>query len=149
MSVMVKVIFLRPWTLVSTSRTQRFSGAWGYTECDPVEFICISSGDSLGQAIASGDVNGDLFDDFLVAAPYQGGEPRAGLCDFRGARAGFRWRRGSLTVKTTARMISTPEQEDFDADGIGNPCDYCPFDPFNDIDTDSFCGNVDNCPWIF
>jgi hypothetical protein len=32
-------------------------------------------------------------------------------------------------------------------DAIGDICDICPIDPENDIDGDSICGDVDNCPF--
>ncbi len=35
---------------------------------------------------------------------------------------------------------------DADADGIPDFCDECPSDSLNDVDSDGFCGNVDNCP---
>jgi hypothetical protein len=41
---------------------------------------------------------------------------------------------------------ANPDQEDVDADGIGDACDDCPNDPENDIDGDGVCGDVDNCP---
>jgi acyl-[acyl carrier protein]--UDP-N-acetylglucosamine O-acyltransferase len=41
-----------------------------------------------------------------------------------------------------------PPQPDRDADGIGDSCDACPFDADNDIDGDSVCGDVDNCPAV-
>jgi endo-1,4-beta-xylanase len=41
-----------------------------------------------------------------------------------------------------------PSQQDQDADGIGDVCDICPADPFNDIDEDEICGDMDNCPEV-
>jgi hypothetical protein len=38
-------------------------------------------------------------------------------------------------------------QQDSDADGMGDLCDGCPDDPFNDVDLDGVCGDVDNCPF--
>ena len=35
---------------------------------------------------------------------------------------------------------------DSDSDGIGDVCDLCPNDSQNDIDNDSVCGDIDNCP---
>ena len=32
-----------------------------------------------------------------------------------------------------------------DADNLGDACDPCPIDPFNDGDGDGLCGDVDNC----
>jgi hypothetical protein len=49
-------------------------------------------------------------------------------------------------------------EADDDCDGICNPgesapncsgSDECPYDPENDIDGDSICGDVDNCPHHF
>ena len=34
---------------------------------------------------------------------------------------------------------------DADSDGISDLCDACPNDPYNDIDGDGICGDVDNC----
>jgi len=39
-----------------------------------------------------------------------------------------------------------PDQEDSDEDGVGDVCDNCPYDPENDIDNDSVCGDIDSCP---
>jgi len=36
--------------------------------------------------------------------------------------------------------------EDADGDGLGDVCDACPHDPFNDADQDGVCGDVDGCP---
>jgi len=44
--------------------------------------------------------------------------------------------------------LANPQQEDIDADQIGDDCDPCPFDPNNDLDTDTICGDVDNCPTV-
>ena len=43
---------------------------------------------------------------------------------------------------------SNPNQQDSDADGRGDFCDVCPFDPYNDSDNDNFCADVDNCPYV-
>lgn len=40
-------------------------------------------------------------------------------------------------------------RDTFAPDGIGDACDACPLDPNNDIDNDSVCGNVDNCPTVY
>lgn len=37
---------------------------------------------------------------------------------------------------------------DSDTDGIGDQCDVCPLDPYNDVDGDNVCGDVDNCPLV-
>jgi hypothetical protein len=37
-------------------------------------------------------------------------------------------------------------QEDSDADSIGDACDLCLYDAENDADNDGFCGDEDNCP---
>ena len=34
------------------------------------------------------------------------------------------------------------------ADGLGDACDPCPFDPDDDIDADGFCADADNCPSV-
>jgi len=44
---------------------------------------------------------------------------------------------------------NNPDQEDNDSDGMGNICDICPNDPENDIDGDTICGNIDNCPYDY
>ncbi|MCP3979734.1 MAG: hypothetical protein GY716_10470 [bacterium] len=43
---------------------------------------------------------------------------------------------------------SNPGQENADADALGDACDTCPFDPNNDEDMDTICGDVDNCPAV-
>ena len=40
---------------------------------------------------------------------------------------------------------SRPQRID---DGLGDLCDPCPLDRFNDIDFDTFCADVDNCPFL-
>jgi hypothetical protein len=39
-----------------------------------------------------------------------------------------------------------PDQADMDGDAIGDVCDICVDDPYNDSDSDGVCGTVDNCP---
>jgi hypothetical protein len=36
-----------------------------------------------------------------------------------------------------------PNQADADADGLGDICDICPNDPYNDLDADGICGDID------
>jgi hypothetical protein len=38
------------------------------------------------------------------------------------------------------------DQINSDGDGLGDVCDTCPLDAYNDIDGDGVCGNADNCP---
>lgn len=40
-------------------------------------------------------------------------------------------------------------QPDRDLDTMGDACDPCPLDQYNDGDGDSFCGDVDNCKEVF
>jgi len=41
-----------------------------------------------------------------------------------------------------------PDQEDSDADLVGDSCDVCPLDEYDDIDEDGYCANEDNCPEV-
>ncbi len=43
-------------------------------------------------------------------------------------------------------LVQNPFQEDNDGDDLGDSCDVCPLDPYNDDDGDGFCANEDNCP---
>jgi thermitase len=43
------------------------------------------------------------------------------------------------------KAVSIP-WTDSDGDGIYDPCDVCPHDPDDDLDEDSICGDLDNCP---
>ncbi len=42
--------------------------------------------------------------------------------------------------------IHNRDQTDSDWDGMGDVCDLCPTDPYNDEDGDGLCADIDNCP---
>ena len=44
--------------------------------------------------------------------------------------------------------VSNGAQLNDDGDPFGNACDTCPFDPDNDLDADTVCGDEDNCPGV-
>jgi hypothetical protein len=52
------------------------------------------------------------------------------------------------TNSETVLIHKCIDDVDSDGDNIGNLCDPCPFDYWNDIDNDGICGNEDNCPNI-
>jgi hypothetical protein len=41
-------------------------------------------------------------------------------------------------------VLICPRQKD--SDGDGKACDGCPYGPLNEVDSDTVCGDVDNCP---
>jgi hypothetical protein len=42
--------------------------------------------------------------------------------------------------------VPNPSQSDGDGDGVGDACDTCLTDPYNDADEDGHCADADNCP---
>ncbi len=65
---------------------------------------------------------------------------------------------GVPDIEDNCWEVSNPYQLDLDGDcpdppytsdpECGDACDICPSDPDNDIDGDTICGDVDNCPEI-
>ncbi len=58
---------------------------------------------------------------------------------------------GDLVIdcRDNCPSIANLEQVDSDHDGLGNECDTCPYDTYDDIDGDGICGDIDNCPSIY
>jgi len=56
---------------------------------------------------------------------------------------------GIFDTRENCPNVSNPRQLDNDRDGLGNECDSCPNDYYNDMDRDGVCGNEDNCPSIY
>jgi hypothetical protein len=44
--------------------------------------------------------------------------------------------------------VANTNQANADGDTLGDACDACPNDSANDVDADTVCGNVDNCPTV-
>ncbi|RMG18507.1 MAG: hypothetical protein D6729_06975, partial [Deltaproteobacteria bacterium] len=95
-----------------------------------------------GRVAAAGDVDGDGYDDFLVAAPeYEATQAREG--------AAFLFRGGCLDGdgdgvcdgEDNCPLVVNADQTDTDGDGAGDACD-------SDDDGDGVDDGADNCPLV-
>jgi hypothetical protein len=71
--------------------------------------------------------------------------PLGGTC-IGGTKAGEICNGGNACGENSSCSM---DQEDADADGIGDACDYCDGDGQMDTDEDGLCDNDDNCPGIY
>ena len=103
-------------------------------------------------SIASATADADL-DGIPNGSDNCPGNPNAGQQDTDGDGVG--------DACDVCPVVSNPAQADCDRDGAGDACepdadsdaipddcDACPADPNNDVDADTICGNVDNCPTV-
>lgn len=74
--------------------------------------------------------------------------PMPPVCDL--ATAGDWDADGVLNAADICPFDANPDQKDFDQDGLGDPCDPFPRDPGNDnLDHDRVGTDLDNCPFVF
>lgn len=108
-----------PWTV-----TVAVSGA------DP----CASNG---------GDTDGDTVCDDADGCPDDPNKTEPGACGCGFAETDSD---GDAVPDCVDQCEGSDDAMDADADGIPDGCDLCAADPFNDVDGDGLCGDVDNCP---
>jgi CSLREA domain-containing protein len=99
----------------------------------------------IGAREYSPDYDGDGLEDSLDPCPGDDSDD----ADGDGLCGGSEWPPAAMPTGDNCPDHTNPEQEDQDNDGLGDLCDPCPDNGFNDLDMDGYCaGTMFNPPML-